>query len=176
MADTDARILEMVRKELEKDRAAKTEDLFAKAQKIDPAVSKLTIRQFHAKYPLQIKRAMKRGGDKRAPRKTAGRKRAGRRAAKGATAAKKTTKRVAKKATGKRARKTTATRSATKQRRGRRAGAAAAVGGVATRGDVRGLLLQFAKQVAVADGKAEMVDVLAGIDSWVDRMVSAATR
>jgi hypothetical protein len=41
---------------------------------------------------------------------------------------------------------------------------------------VRGLLLQFAKQVAAADGKADVVDVLSGLESWVDRMVSAATR
>lgn len=167
MADTDARIMDMVQKELAKDRSAATSDLYEKARKIDPAIGDLTARQFHAKYPLQVKRAMKGGGRRSTKKAAAGKRAAGKRtgakrgrppkkAAKTASAAS-----PAPATTGKRG------------RRGRRAAGAMSAGNGAS-GDVRGLLLQFAREVAQADDKAQMVDVLADIDRWVDRMVAAA--
>lgn len=173
MADTDARIMEMVQKELAKDRSAATSDLYEKARKIDPAIGNLTARQFHAKYPLQVKRAMKSGGRRSTKKAATGKRAMGKRATGKRTGAKRG--RPPKKAaqtgsasspapasTGKRARRGSG--------RGRRAAGSAS----GANGDVRGLLLQFAREVAQADDKAEMVDVLAGIDSWVDRMVAAA--
>lgn len=154
MADASARILDMVRRELEKNRDVPTEDLFQKAVRIDSSISKLSPRQFHAKYPLQIKRAMKRGGRRQKsaaapvgrPRSTGGRKGA----RKGA----------------RRGRPPKTDRAATSS-----VPAPANGGG---RDEVRGLLMRFAKVVVAADGKAAMVDVLSEIDGWVDRMVAAA--
>lgn len=60
--ETDDEIMEMVRAELEEDPDAENKALYRKAKKIDPAVEDLTLRQFHARYPLQVKRAMARDG------------------------------------------------------------------------------------------------------------------
>jgi hypothetical protein len=52
------RIMDMVRKELEKDPGIENKELYAKASDIDESVEDLTLRQFHARYPLQVKRQM----------------------------------------------------------------------------------------------------------------------
>jgi hypothetical protein len=169
MAETNARVMQMVRKELEKNRDVLTSDLFEKARSIDSSIGKLSARQFHAKYPLQVKRAMKGGGKRR------GRKRAVKRAAKRATkrvtrAAKKTARRAAKTSAGPpAARKTTRKRAGRKATRTPRAAAETSGG----RDAVRDLLLGFAKKVASADGKVDMVDVMTGLEGWVDRVMAA---
>ncbi|HEX7049759.1 MAG TPA: hypothetical protein VF188_06055, partial [Longimicrobiales bacterium] len=38
---------------------------------------------------------------------------------------------------------------------------------------VRDVLLQFAKEVAKAEGKADFVDVIGGVDRYVDRVLKA---
>lgn len=43
------------------------------------------------------------------------------------------------------------------------------------RDKVRGVLLELARDVANAQGKGDVVDVIAGIDRYVDRVVRAAT-
>jgi hypothetical protein len=53
------RVLEMVRKELAKKPGISSGDLFAMARKLDRSVRPLSLRQFHALYPLQVKRAEK---------------------------------------------------------------------------------------------------------------------
>lgn len=61
-------IMEMVRQELSDDPDAENKDLYQKATKIDPSVDDLTLRQFHARFPLQVKRQMaqsRRGGRSR---------------------------------------------------------------------------------------------------------------
>lgn len=171
MADAEARIMEMVRKELEKDRSVATADLFEKAKKIDASVAKLSPRQFHAKYPLQVKRALKGGRRKAAGGRKGG---AGKRGAAGKGTRKRAAEKAAAPVSSGRGRRRAGGKRAAPGRRGRPAAAPAAAG--AGRGDVRGLLLQFAKQVAQADDKAALVDVLAGLDGWVDRMVAAARR
>ena len=65
------------------------------------------------------------------------------------------------KKTSRKARKT-----ATRSRGGGRAGADG-------RDQVRGILLDLAKDVANAQGKGDVVDVIAGIDRYVDRVVKA---
>jgi len=179
MADVNARVMDMVRRELEKNRSVPNEDLFAKAKKIDPSLSRLDIRQFHAKYPLQVKRAL--GGERRGGRPPgSGARKRGRPPGKTAAAAAKT-------GTGRprgRPRKAAVAappQTGTGRARGRpRKTALAVPAPVATTGSgrdsVRTLLLQFAKQVAGADGKADVVDVLSGLEGWVDQMMSAATR
>ncbi|HEX7123032.1 MAG TPA: hypothetical protein VF178_11725 [Gemmatimonadaceae bacterium] len=50
-------VLEMVRSELERDPNVSTTELFEKAKKLDRTIKSLSLRQFHARYPLQVKRA-----------------------------------------------------------------------------------------------------------------------
>lgn len=71
MAEIKDEVMKMVRKELEKDPDVENKDLFAKATKIDSSIEDLTLRQFHARYPLQVKRqkAQKSGGRKKKRKK-----------------------------------------------------------------------------------------------------------
>ncbi|MEJ2538386.1 MAG: hypothetical protein P8188_00155 [Gemmatimonadota bacterium] len=61
-----------VESELKKSPDISTNELFDKAKKEFPSAKKLTVRQFHARYPLQVKRRMslaKGGGRRKSPRK-----------------------------------------------------------------------------------------------------------
>ena len=49
----------------------------------------------------------------------------------------------------------------------------AAAGG---RDDVRGILLEFAGEIASAEGKVDVVRVIGGIDGYVDRVIQAAAK
>lgn len=78
MADIDPKVLDAVEAALKKNPDASVDELFEIARKIDrEAVAGLSKRQFHARYPLQVKRKMaptkKRSSGKR---KAATRKRA----------------------------------------------------------------------------------------------------
>jgi hypothetical protein len=44
-------------------------------------------------------------------------------------------------------------------------------GGSAFRDRLRGVLLEFAREVAAADDPGKLVDVVGNLDSWVDRLV-----
>jgi len=67
VADVNEQVMEMVRKELEASPDASTTELYEKAKKVDSAMSDLSIRQFHARYPLQVKRkkSLAEGGGRR---------------------------------------------------------------------------------------------------------------
>lgn len=67
MAEVKDEVMEMVRKELKKNPDAENKDLYEKATKVDGSIADLTLRQFHARYPLQVKRqrAQKKGGRKK---------------------------------------------------------------------------------------------------------------
>lgn len=130
MAEANPKVMDMVQAELAKNPDISNKELFQKAKSVDKSVGKLTARQFNARYPLQVKRAMK--------------------------PAKKKSRRAAP------ARKAPARR----QR-----GAAAQDGG---RDRVRTILLELARDVANAQGKGDVVDVIAGIDRYVDRIIKAA--
>src|SRR5262245_12491122 len=70
--------MRMVEQELGKNPDASVDELFDKAKKVNAGVARMTRRQFHARYPLQVKR-----------RKGAGRRgRKGRKGGKKAMAAK----------------------------------------------------------------------------------------
>lgn len=129
MADPNPKVMEMVETELKKNGDISNAELFDKAVAIDSGVKSLSARQFNAKYPLQVKRALK--PRKRTPRR--------------------------KKSSGKR--KTSTSRSPA---------------GATGRDRVRTVLLELAKDIAGAEGKADVVDVVAGIDRYVDRVVKAA--
>lgn len=72
--------MEMVRQELDRDPNISLDDLFRKAKEIDAAVGDLSMRQFHARYPLPIKRS-------RSPRKKSTRAKGRRGAKRGSTGA-----------------------------------------------------------------------------------------
>jgi hypothetical protein len=119
MADGSGKVMEMVREELQRNPGATTQELLDKAKKLDKTLGTMTVRQFHARFPLQIKRRL------------AGMRSRGRRRARGSTV---------------------------------------------DRGAVRTVLLQFARDIAGADGKAQVVDIIGGVETYVDRLVKATGR
>jgi hypothetical protein len=58
MAKNEQKVMEFVEKELAANPGASTTELFEKAKKVDTGVGKLSIRQFNARFPLQIKRRL----------------------------------------------------------------------------------------------------------------------
>lgn len=76
-------VMEFIELELKKDPGVSNATLFAGAKLIDKAIGKLNPRQFHAKYPLQVKRRLAGAGPGRAVRAPARAKAARRPASKG---------------------------------------------------------------------------------------------
>lgn len=75
MAEVKDKVMDMVRKELDENPDAENKELYEKATKVDGSIADLTLRQFHARYPLQVKRqkAQKSGGGSRKKRSSSGR-------------------------------------------------------------------------------------------------------
>lgn len=122
MADKSEQVMEMVRDKLQKNPGIATQELYDQAQKIDKSIGDLTLRQFHARFPLQVKRQM-------APKRTTA-------------------------------------------RRGKRRGRGRKKAAEVDRAALRDSLLGFAKDLTAAQSKpAEMVDVLANLDKYVDQIV-----
>jgi hypothetical protein len=185
MADSNQRVMDLVRREIAKNPGVSSEALFAKAKKVDSSLGRLSTRQFHAKYPLQVKRALKRAGDRAKAaipvKKTRGPGKRG-----PGRPRKITTKRgpgrprkiTTKRGPG-RPRKST-TQGVPGRRPGRPPGSGAssvstpAAASSSSRDAVRALLLQFASDVAGAPGKPEVVKVLTSVDRLVDRLIQAA--
>jgi len=67
MAKNEAKVMEFVKKELKKNPDASTTDLYAKAKGVDSGIADLTLRQFNARFPLQVKRqqSLSQGGGRR---------------------------------------------------------------------------------------------------------------
>ena len=59
------KVMQFVERELKKNPQVSNQDLFKGAKKINRAVARLTPRQFHAKYPLQVKRKKASGRTRR---------------------------------------------------------------------------------------------------------------
>lgn len=58
MAEVDGKVLEAVEQALQENPKATVDELFEVARKVNSAVTSLTKRQFHARYPLQVKRKL----------------------------------------------------------------------------------------------------------------------
>ncbi len=58
VAKIDEKVMAAVEKALKKNPDASVDELQEVGKKVNPAVSRLTKRQFHARYPLQVKRKM----------------------------------------------------------------------------------------------------------------------
>jgi len=71
MASAADKVMQFVEKQLARDPKVSNATLFAGAKKIDRAIGKLSIRQFHAKYPLQVKRRKGRSRSKAAKTRSA---------------------------------------------------------------------------------------------------------
>ena len=112
----DDKVMEMVRAELQQNPAVRNDELLAKAKKLDKGVGKLSIRQFHARYPLQVKRQLAAQRPRRRSRKKAS----------------------------------------------------------VDRNAIKAVLLQFAKAVMDAEGKAEVVDVVGGGDRYVEKVLAVS--
>jgi hypothetical protein len=129
-----AAVMEYVERTLDENPGVTNADLFAGAREIDPSVGQLTARQFHAKYPLQVKARLAR-----------------------AAAPETKTPPEPEVPT---AEETTAA-DATPVKEG---------DGVT----VRRLLFDLAKELASAESKAEVIDVMARLDDYVAEIMEAA--
>lgn len=58
MAETNPKVMELVDREIRKNPDVETGELYEKARKVDEGIGELTLRQFHARYPLQVKRKL----------------------------------------------------------------------------------------------------------------------
>jgi len=126
MADINDDLMAFVEAELKKDPDMASKELFAKAKEIHEDARGLTIREFHARYPLQVKRKQ--------------------------ALASGTTRR-------KRSKSRRTRRSRKNQSKNRDA--------------VRDVLLGFAADLAAAEARKDLVQVLARVDSYVDQVLEA---
>ena len=156
MAKRDERVLDFVREQLRKQSGLGSRDLYEMTKEAHPAIAELTRPQFHGSYYLAAKRDL-------APRKDGG-KPDRQKAAPARKQAKK----------GKQA----PSRKAAPQPEAERAKPAPTPErGDAERGDatererVRKVFLEFAQNFAEAESRAEIVKVLHGVDSYVDRVL-----
>ncbi len=124
MAQVEPEVMAFVEKELGKDPDAGSLALFEKAKVAFPSVSELSIRQFHARYPLQVKRRASAGKPRRQKKKTE----------RARPALRDHDRRIA----------------------------------------VRAVLMRFATDLSSAEGKADVVKVLADSDRYVDELIGAA--
>jgi hypothetical protein len=132
MAEANPKVMAMIEAELKKNPDITNPELFAKAKGVDKNVGKLSPRQFNARYPLQVKRAM-------APKKPRRPRPA-----------------------------------ASSRRRGGAASASRAPADGKRREKVRAVLADLARDVASAQDKGKLVDVVMGLDRYVDRVVKAS--
>ena len=75
MSDIDEKVMSAVEAALKKNPEATVDELFAIAQEVNQAVAGLSRRQFHARYPLQVKRKLSPPRPRRPRRAEAGTRR-----------------------------------------------------------------------------------------------------
>ena len=73
MAKTDERVMKMVEQALAKNPDASGDELYERAKKLNGGIARMSRRQFHARYPLQVKRRLGPGRRRKAGRKQVGR-------------------------------------------------------------------------------------------------------
>lgn len=73
MADIDEKVLGAVEEALRKNPQATVDELFALAVSVNGEVASLSKRQFHARYPLQVKRKMAPAKPRKRPSRGPGR-------------------------------------------------------------------------------------------------------
>lgn len=155
MAETDPKVMSMVEAALKKNPDASSQELYDEIKKKKRSLGKLTLRQFHARYPLQVKRreglkSRAKSGSKKSTRKKATRAKAPAR----------------KKAM-------TRKRRAPRARTASAASVTAAASGSTNRDAMRAVLLEFATDLAAADSREGAVRVVADVDRYVEKMAAA---
>lgn len=184
VANTDDRVMAMVEKEVRKNPGVNSSDLFEKAKNLAAGLGELTLRQFHARYPLQVKRRMalarsgSAGGAK--PKRSKGRGGTKKATSKKAASKKATSKKAAsKKAASKKAapKKPAAKKAKSRKRPGARRARKAApttTGAQAVNRDhIRQVLLKFASDVSAAEARKDLMKVVASVDRYVDDVLKA---
>lgn len=148
-SERNPEVVAMVKQQLARRNPPSTAVLYVRAKRIDPSIGELSLRQFNARYPLQVKRQQARAER----RKVDGRKgeRRPREARQGAGVGKKAG--VAKKTTA-------------DERRTARP----------DREKIRQVLLDYARQIAAARSQADVIDAVASVDESVDRILEAFGR
>jgi len=157
MAETDPQVMSMVEAALEKNPDASSQDLYDQIKKKKRSIGKLTLRQFHAKYPLQVKRRKKSGAKGKAKKAKAPRAKA--------TRAKSTGR-----AKAPRAKATKRGRRATKRAASAAPVVVASGSGELNRDVVRAVMLEFAADLAAADSRQGAVRVVANVDRYLAKM------
>ncbi|TVP74951.1 MAG: hypothetical protein EA352_09385 [Gemmatimonadales bacterium] len=81
MATDPDKVMAFVKEQLKKTPDIATTELFEKAKEVDEGVKQLSLRQFNARFPLQIKRqeSLAKGGGRRGPSPSTGRRSGSRR-------------------------------------------------------------------------------------------------
>ena len=153
MAKTEDQVMELVRTELDRNPDIKSGDLQDIVKKAYPSVGKLSVRQFHARYPLQIKRDRAFAADGGASKP-----------------AKKSRKRAAKKGGARKGRRSTAPRTT----RSAAPAAAPAANGGPDRDAVRAVFMRFAADLSAAEARKDLVKIVANVDRYVDDAIAAA--
>jgi hypothetical protein len=146
MAERNEKIFERVVQELEKNPDLGSKELYGTLRESDKAVGKDTLQQFHARYVLPARRSLK--------------------AASGGETARRAPRRRAKAATNGQA--PAAGQAPRRTRRSRRQ--------EPDRDRIRGLLLQFAQDLTDAESRSNLVQVLARVDSYVDKIAATVVR
>lgn len=149
MADRNQQVMTEVEQRLQRAPNTSSRDLYEMAQEMDPSIGDLTLRQFNASYvlPYKRKRAARRKG--RGSKKSAAPSRS--------SSSSTTPRRRGKAASGKRS-----------------GGDGGGRGGGADRERIRGVLLDFAGDVAEAESRSEFVGVLRKMDRYIDQIEKAA--
>lgn len=154
--ESEREILAMVEDQLDRPNPPDTKVLYRRAMHfVDPDVRHLSLQQFNAKFPLQVKRrkARERGGQEDAPH--ARRRATGRRAAPGGESSEN--------------REGPAGRSDGDEPERDDGGGDRDLCGRRRR--VRSILIDYARLVAGAGDRGEVIDVVTDVDEYVDRMV-----
>lgn len=158
---TDPQVMSWVEAELKSNPEVSVADLLAGAVELNPEIGDLSKRQFHARYPLQVKRAARRAADAAAGIKPRRRRR---------------TAPVAEVPAAPEVEASAAPAAAEEAAPAAAAPVAAAPVAAAPstagrdRDTIRKVLFGFAADVTAAQGKRGVVQVLAAIDDYVDQI------
>ena len=158
MAEADPQVMSMVEAALKKNPDASSQELYDQIRKKKRSIGRLTLRQFHAKYPLQVKR--RKGVAKRARA----------RARAGGTAAKS----KARKAPARKKSTRTTRRSTTRKTTKPTARTLSVSDAGLDRDRVRSVLLDFATDLSAAGTREGAVRVVANVDRYVEKIASAS--
>ena len=162
---TDAEVMRWVEGQLKDNPGVSVDELLEGAVKLNAGIADLTKRQFHARYPLQVKRAARRAADKAAGIKP-------RRRPRRAPAAPKPEPEPAAAAPAPAEPEPEPEPAAPEPEPEAAAPAPAAEAAPAEidRGAVRKMLFDFAADITAAEGTSEVVKVLAAVDDYIDRI------